>query len=58
MNKQKVLMSLDLPGIKTARFTRRIIILNQSIVPLGGFKNKSKHEAKGYLWYEDIQGIK
>ena len=58
MNIQKVSMPLDLPGIKMAKFTRQIIIINQGIVSLEGFKNKSKHEAKGYLWYEDIQGIK
>ena len=35
MDMQKVLMLLHLPGMKTAQFTRRIVTINQSIVPLG-----------------------
>ena len=39
MDMQKILMLAHLPGIKTALFTRRIIMINQSIAPLGTFKN-------------------
>ena len=42
-------MLLHLPAMKTAQFTRRIMMINQGIVPLGEFKNKSKHKAKGCL---------
>ena len=55
---QKVLMFRHLPGMKTAQFTRRIIIINQSIAPFGEFKNKRQHKAKGYFWHEGIQGRK
>ena len=39
MDMQKVLMLPHLLGIKTALFTRRIIMNNQSIVPSGSFKS-------------------
>ena len=58
MDMQKVLMLPHLPGMKTAQFTRPIVTINQSIVPLGEFKNNSKHKPKGYLWHEGIQGRK
>ena len=41
--------------MKTAQFTRRIVTINQSIVPLGEFKSSSEHKPKGYLWHEGIQ---
>ena len=47
----------NLPGIKTALFTRRIISINQSIASLGTFKSNS-NEPRGYLWHEAIQGRK
>ena len=50
-------MLANLPGIKTALFTRRIIMINQSIAPLGTFKNNI-NKPRGYLWYEVIQGRK
>ena len=37
MDMQKVLMLPHLPGLKSALFTRRIILINQSIVPVGKF---------------------
>ena len=55
MDMQKILMLPHLPGIKTVLFTRRIIMINQSIAPLGTFKNKS-NKLRGYLWHEAIQG--
>ena len=33
-------------------------MINQSIVTLAEFKNNSKHEPKGYLWREGMQGRK
>ena len=57
MDMHKVLMLLHLPGIKMAQFTRWIVMINQSIIPLE-FKNYSKHKPKGYLWHEGIQGRK
>ena len=36
---RKVLFLLHLAGTKTALFTRRIVMINQSIVPLGSFKS-------------------
>ena len=57
MDMHKVLMLLHLPGIKMAQFTRWIVMINQSIIPLE-FKNCSKHKPKGYLWHEGIQGRK
>ena len=56
MDMQKVLMLPDLPGMKTGQFTRRIVMIIQSI--LGEFNNNSKHKPKGYLWHEGIQGRK
>ena len=59
MNMQKVLMLPYLPSIKTALLTRRIIMIIQSIVPLGSFKStngaqNNKKKPKGYLWHEAI----
>ena len=62
MEMQKVMMLPHLPGIKTALFTRRIIMINESIVPLGKFKDHRKNsesmKAMGYIWHEAIQGRK
>ena len=55
MDMQEVLMLSHLPGMKTAQFTRRI---DQSIVPLGEFKNNSKHKLTDYLWRKGVQGRK
>ena len=52
MDMQKVLMLPHLLGMKTAQFTRRIVMINQKMVPLGEFKNNSKHKPKGYLWHK------
>jgi len=52
---QKILMLLHLPGLKTALFTRRIILINQSIAPLHSFK-VSGNAPRGFLWHEGIQG--
>ena len=38
MDKQKIIMLPHLPGIKTAIFTRRILMINQTIAPLGGIE--------------------
>ena len=57
MEMQKILMLPHLPGTKAALFTRRIIMINQSIAPLGTFKNNS-NKLRGYLWLEAIQGRK
>ena len=46
MDKQKVLMLPHLPGAKTVLFTRRIILINQSIDPLGAFKGNKKNGKK------------
>ena len=60
MDMQKVLMLPHLPGMKTALFTRRIIMINQSIVLVGEFSEIPDQEkkAKGYIWHEAIQGRK
>ena len=60
MDMQKVLMLPHLPGMKTALFTRRIIMINQSIVSVGEFSEIPDQEkkAKGYIWHEAIQGRK
>ena len=50
-------MLSHLPGIKTALFTRRIIVINQSIAPLGTFK-KNSNKPRGYLCHQAIQGRK
>ena len=58
----KVLVLLHLPGIKNALSTRRIIIINQSIVQPGSLKktngtqnNNSNKKSMGFLWQEAIQ---
>ena len=57
---QKVLIFPHL-GTKTALFTRRIVIINQSITPLGCFKktngtqNNNNKKAVAFLWHEAIQ---
>ena len=61
MKLQKVSMLLHLPGIKTALFTRQIIITNQDIVPLDYFKStnvaqNNNRKLRGCLWHETIQG--
>ena len=58
---EKILMSPHLPGIKTALFTKQIIMINQGVVPLGSFKSTNRAQnnnkkPKGYLWNEAIQG--
>ena len=58
MDMQKVLMLPHLPGMKTALFTQRIILINQSIVPVGKFSEiiDQDKKARGYIWHEAIQG--
>ena len=51
MGMQKVLMLSNFPGMKTTQFTRWIVMINQSIAPLGEFKNNIIHKPKGYLWH-------
>ena len=58
---QKVLILPHLPDIKTALFKRRIVMINQSIVPLGSFKStngaqNNNKKPRGYLWHAAIQG--
>ena len=58
---EKILMPPHLPGIKTALFTKQIIMINQGVVPLGSFKSTNRAQnnnkkPKGYLWNEAIQG--
>ena len=55
MDMQKIIMLPHLPGIKTALFTRRILMINQTIAPLGGYKS-GKGTPFGFLWHEAIQG--
>ena len=52
-----ILMLRHPAGIKTALFTRGIIMINQSIAPLGTFKSNS-NKPRSYLWHEAIQGRK
>ena len=54
MDMQKIIMLPHLPGLKTALFTRRILMVNQTIAPLGGQSKGGKPLA--YLWHEGIQG--
>ena len=53
MDMQKVLMLPLLPGCKTAIFTRRIFLINQTFAPLGGTR-KTNAKPCGYLWHEGI----
>ena len=55
MDMQKVIMLPHMPGLKTALFTRRILMINQTIAPLGGIKSGCGQPI-GYLWHEGIQG--
>ena len=43
------------PGIKTALFTKRILLINQTIAPLGG-KGTENEKHFAFLWHEGIQG--
>ena len=62
MDMQNVLMLPHLPGLKSALFTRRIILINQSIVPVGKFSEDQIFgdggQGRGYIWHEAIQGRK
>ena len=49
---QKVIMLPRLPGMKTAIFTRRIILFHETFVPLGGHGSRPY----GYIWHEGIRG--
>ena len=55
MDMQKIIMFPQLPGIKASVFTRRILMINQTIVPLGGKKN-NKGKPGGFTWHEGIMG--
>lgn len=48
---EKVIMLPRLPGNKTAIFTRRIIVFNETFAPVGGHGTPL-----GYLWHEGIRG--
>ena len=56
MDMQKIIMLLHLPGIKTALFTQRIFVINQTAAPLGGGASKGSWKPIGFLWHEAIQG--
>ena len=61
MGMEKILMQPHLPGIKTALFTKQIIMINQGVVPLGSFKSTNRAQnnnkkPRGYLRNEAIQG--
>ena len=55
MDMQKIIMLPHLPGIKTALLTRRILMINQTIAPLGG-SSKGLGKPIGFLWHEGVQG--
>ena len=55
MDMQKVMMLPYLPGIKTALFTHRILIINQTIAPVGGIECGGEKPI-GYLWHEAVRG--
>lgn len=48
---QKVLMMPRLPGVKTAVFTRRLVVFNETFAPL-----KSLDNTVSILWHEGISG--
>ena len=50
---QKIVMLPHLSGLKTAVFTRRILVINETIAPLGGKENGGK--LIGFLWHETVQ---
>jgi hypothetical protein len=52
---QKVIMLPRLESFKSAVFTRRIIALNESFVPVG---TKSTHSPLAVLWHEAVAGRK
>ena len=47
---EKVIMLPRMPGIKTAVFTRRIILFNETFAPVGGHG-----KPLGYIWHEGIR---
>ena len=55
MDMQNIIMLPHIPGIKTALYTRRILMINQTIAPPGG-KKHGKGKPQGFLWHEAIQG--
>ena len=48
---EKVIMLPRLPGNKTAVFTRRIVLFNETFAPAGGHGSPL-----GYVWHEGIRG--
>lgn len=55
MDLQKVMMLPQTEQFKEVVFTRRIVVLNESFVPLG---KKQKIEPIACLWHEGISGGK
>ena len=49
---QKIIMLPHLPGLKTAVFTR-ILVINETIAPLGGKESGGK--LIGFLWHRGVQ---
>ena len=56
MDMQKIIMLPHLP-VKTALFTRRILMINQAIAPVGGIKS-GDGRPRAFLWHEGIRGRK
>ena len=57
MDVQNVLMLPHLPGLKSALFTRRIILINQGIVPVGKF-SVNQNFGDGGQGREDTYGMR
>ena len=55
MDMQNIIMLPHFPDIKTALFTKRILLISQTIAPLGGKGTKNK-KPFAFLWHEGIQG--
>ena len=62
MDMQKDLMLPHLPGLKSALFTRRIILINQSIIPIDKFSEiqifGDAGQGRGYIWLSKGERMK
>ena len=54
---QKVILLPRLPGFKLNRFTKRLVVLNQTFAPFNT-ENSSSKKALGLLWHEGLSGRK
>jgi len=53
---QKVIMLPRMPGVKTAVFTKRLVIFHETFAPLGKFTKTNGIVPTGVIWHEGISG--